>query len=709
MKPQTDEATYNSSETSNAPPFSEAMQDKDAKQEPKYRFSLGPLKFGRSEDTTPINCAPVTSPVVTLGQTDLPAGVSNQYFAIGKLLLFQNSINRPDEKNGQTEVVKPQTDETTYNSSETGNAPPFSEAVQDKDAKQEPKYRFSLGPLKFGRSEDTTPIGCAPVTSPVVTPGQTDLPAGVSNQYFAIGKLLLFQNSINRPDEKNGQTEVVKPQTDEATYNSSETSNAPPFSEAVQDKDSKQEPKYRFSLGPLKFGRSEDTTPIGCAPVTSPVVTPGQTDLPAGVSNQYFAIGKLLLFQNSINRPDEKNGQTEVVKPQTDEATYNSSETSNAPPFSEAVQDKDSKQEPKYRFSLGPLKFGRSEDTTPIDCAPVTSPVVTLGQTDLPAGVSNQYFAIGKLLLFQNSINRPDEKNGQTEVVKPQTDEATYNSSETGNAPPFSEAVQDKDAKQEPKYRFSLGPLKFGRSEDTTPIGCAPVTSPVVTPGQTDLPAGVSNQYFAIGKLLLFQNSINRPDEKNRQTEVVKPQTDEATYSSSETGNAPPFSEAMQDKDAKQEPKYRFSLGPLKFGRSEDTTPIDCAPVTSPVVTLGQTDLPAGVSNQYFAIGKLLLFQNSINRPDEKNGQTEVVKPQTDEATYNSSETSNAPPFSEAVQDKDAKQEPKYRFSLGPLKFGRSEDTTPIGCAPVTSPVVTPGQTDLSAGVNRSIFIINFI
>ncbi|XP_064406052.1 uncharacterized protein LOC135351061 isoform X3 [Halichondria panicea] len=608
VKPQTDEATYNSSETSNAPPFSEAMQDKDAKQEPKYRFSLGPLKFGRSEDTTPINCAPVTSPVVTLGQTDLPAG---------------NSINRPDEKNGQTEVVKPQTDETTYNSSETGNAPPFSEAVQDKDAKQEPKYRFSLGPLKFGRSEDTTPIGCAPVTSPVVTPGQTDLPAG---------------NSINRPDEKNGQTEVVKPQTDEATYNSSETSNAPPFSEAVQDKDSKQEPKYRFSLGPLKFGRSEDTTPIGCAPVTSPVVTPGQTDLPAG---------------NSINRPDEKNGQTEVVKPQTDEATYNSSETSNAPPFSEAVQDKDSKQEPKYRFSLGPLKFGRSEDTTPIDCAPVTSPVVTLGQTDLPAG---------------NSINRPDEKNGQTEVVKPQTDEATYNSSETGNAPPFSEAVQDKDAKQEPKYRFSLGPLKFGRSEDTTPIGCAPVTSPVVTPGQTDLPAG---------------NSINRPDEKNRQTEVVKPQTDEATYSSSETGNAPPFSEAMQDKDAKQEPKYRFSLGPLKFGRSEDTTPIDCAPVTSPVVTLGQTDLPAG---------------NSINRPDEKNGQTEVVKPQTDEATYNSSETSNAPPFSEAVQDKDAKQEPKYRFSLGPLKFGRSEDTTPIGCAPVTSPVVTPGQTDLSAG-----------
>ena len=165
---------------------------------------------------------------------------------------------------------------------------------------------------------------------------------------------------------------------------------------------------------------------------------------------------------------------------------------------------------------------------------------------------------------------------------------------------------------------------------------------------------------------------------------------------------------ALPDEDLKQEPKYRISLGPLKFRRSEDTTVtlIGCALVTSPVVPPGQTDLPAGVSNQYFAIGKLLLFQNSINRPDEKNGQTEVVKPQTGEATYNSSETSNAPPFSEAVQDKDAKLEPKYRFSLGPLKFGWSEDTTPIGCAPVTSPVITPGQTDLLAGVNRSIIIL---
>ena len=80
------------------------------------------------------------------------------------------------------------------------------------------------------------------------------------------------------------------------------------------------------------------------------------------------------------------------------------------------------------------------------------------------------------------------------------------------------------------------------------------------------------------------------------------------------------------------------------------------------------------------------------------------MKPQTDEAMYDSSESNNAPPLSKGVQDKDAKQEPKYRFSLGPLKFGRSEDTTSIFGAPVTSPVVTPGQTDLSAGVNRSIF-----
>ena len=64
--------------------------------------------------------------------------------------------------------------------------------------------------------------------------------------------------------------------------------------------------------------------------------------------------------------------------------------------------------------------------------------------------------------------------------------------------------MQDKDAEQEPKYWFSLGPLKFGRSEDTTPIGAcgAPVTSPVVLvpPGQTDLSAGVSGQYTAIGR-----------------------------------------------------------------------------------------------------------------------------------------------------------------------------------------------------------------
>ena len=209
----------------------------------------------------------------------------------------------------------------------------------------------------------------------------------------------------------------------------------------------------------------------------------------------------------------------------------------------------------------------------------------------------------------------------------------------------------------------------------------------------------------------MFQSSANRPKEENRQIEFVKPQT---TYS---TSDATPLSMAVPDEDPKQEPKYRYSLGPLKFGRSEDTTvtPIGCAPGTSPVVPPGQTDLPAGVSNQYFAIGKLLLFQNSINRPDEKNGQTEVVKPQTDEATYNSTETCNyAPPLSKAVPDEDPKQEPKYRFSLGPLKFGRSEDTTPIGCAPVTSPVITPGQTGLSAGVNRSIiilatsFIINF-
>ena len=80
------------------------------------------------------------------------------------------------------------------------------------------------------------------------------------------------------------------------------------------------------------------------------------------------------------------------------------------------------------------------------------------------------------------------------------------------------------------------------------------------------------------------------------------------------------------------------------------------------------------------------------------------MKPQTDEAMYDSSESNNAPPLSKGVQDKDAKQEPKYRFSLGPLKFGRSEDTTSICGASVTSPVVTPGQTDLSAGVNRSIF-----
>ena len=51
-------------------------------------------------------------------------------------------------------------------------------------------------------------------------------------------------------------------------------------------------------------------------------------------------------------------------------------------------------------------------------------------------------------------------------------------------------------------YRFSLGPLKFGRSEDTTPIGGAPVTSLVVLvpPRQTDLSAGVSGQYTAIGR-----------------------------------------------------------------------------------------------------------------------------------------------------------------------------------------------------------------
>ncbi len=537
-----------------------------------------------------VTAASLKSIAVTPANTSLATGETEQFTATGTL-----SDNSTENLTSQVTWTSSDTTWATINSAGLASA-------------------VSPGPVTISAAFDgitgstALTFTAATLKSIAVTPANTTLPTGETEQFTATGTL-----SDNSTENLSSQVTWTSSDTTWATINSAGLASA-------------------VSPGPVTISAALDgitgstALTVTAATLTSISVTPANTTLATGKTEQFTATGTL------------SDGTTENL---TNQATWTSSDTTWATINSAGLAS---------AVAPGPVTISAAFDgftgstALTVSAATLKSIAVTPINTSLPTGETEQFTATGTL-----SDNSTENLTTQVTWTSSDTTWATINSAGLASA-------------------VSPGPVTISAAFDgvtgstALTITAATLKSIAVTPANTNLPTGETEQFKATGTL-----SDNSTENLTTQVTWTSSDTTWATINSAGLATA-------------------VSPGPVTISAAFDgitgstALTITAAALKSIAVTPANTSLPTGETEQFTATGTL-----SDNSTENLTSQVTWTSSDTTWATINSAGLATA-------------------VSPGPVTISAAFDGITgstgltVTAATLKSIAVTPANTSLATG-----------
>ena len=540
-----------------------------------------------------MTAAALQSIAVTPANTRLPVGETSQFTATGTL------------SDGSTENL---TSQVTWASSDTTWATINSAGLATAVGAGPVTISATLGSISGSTGLTVT---TAALQSIAVTPANTSLPVGETEQFTATGTL------------SNGSTENL---TSQVTWASSDTTWATINSAGLAIAVSPGPVTISATLGSISGSTGLTVT---AAALQSIAVTPANTSLPVGETRQFTATGTL------------SNGSTEDL---TNQVTWASSDTTWATINSAGLATAVSPGPVTISATLGSISGSTGLTVT---AAALQSIAVTPANTSLPVGETEQFTATGTL------------SNGSTENL---TTQVTWASSDTTWATINSTGLATAVGAGPVTISATLGSISGSTGLTVT---AAALQSIAVTPANTSLPVGETRQFTATGTL------------SDGSTENL---TSQVTWASSDTTWATINSTGLATAVGVGPVTISATLGSISGSTGLTVT---AAALQSIAVTPANTSLPVGKTEQFTATGTL------------SDGSTENL---TSQVTWASSDTTWATINSTGLATAVGAGPVTISATLGSISGSTGLTVT---AAALQSIAVTPANTNLPVGETR--------